>query len=113
MSDLVLHRGSQLVEKEALDLIPIPPATDSYQPVTHFELAKTLSTIGQDVLKDYALIGEQYAIARQGNQMFACLNFKSDHSEMGLSVGFRNSYDRSMSIGIAIGAQIFICDNIP
>ena len=31
---------------------------------------------------------------------------------MALSVGFRNSYDRSMSIGIAIGASVFVCDNL-
>jgi hypothetical protein len=51
-------------------------------------------------------------LARQGNQLFALLNFKKDHNELGLSVAFRNSYDRSMSIGLAIGASVFICDNL-
>ena len=112
MNDLILHRGATLVSKEELDLIPLPPATDSYTPVSHFELANTLMTVGQDILRDYALIGQNYALARQGNQMFAVLNFKKDNSEMGLSVAFRNSYDRSMSVGLAIGAQVFICDNL-
>ncbi len=31
---------------------------------------------------------------------------------MGLSIAFRNSYDRSMAIGMAIGATVFICDNL-
>ena len=60
--------------------------------------------ISRDILRDYALIGETYAVAWQGNQMFALLKFKSDNEEMGLSVAFRNSYDKSMSVGIAIGA---------
>ena len=44
--------------------------------------------------------------------MFALLKFKSDNEEMGLSVAFRNSYDKSMSVGVAIGASVFICDNL-
>ena len=31
---------------------------------------------------------------------------------MALSVAFRNSYDRSMAVGIAIGASVFVCDNL-
>lgn len=112
MSELILHRGAQEVEKEALDLVPMPEQTDSYVPVSHYELANTLTTIGQDILTDYALIGENYALARQGQQLFAVLKFQKDNSEMALSVGFRNSYDRSMSIGICMGASVFVCDNL-
>mgnify|MGYP000483547185 CR=1 FL=1 len=112
MSDLVLHRGGQLVQKADLDLVQLPPQTDSYIPVSHFHLADKLLTISRDMLTDYALVGENYALARQGNQLFALLNFKRDHGEIGLSVAFRNSYDRSMSIGLAIGGNVFICDNL-
>ena len=31
---------------------------------------------------------------------------------MGLAVGFRNSYDKSMSAGFAIGGRVFVCDNL-
>ncbi|NQU80558.1 MAG: DUF932 domain-containing protein [Bacteroidetes bacterium] len=112
MSDLVLHRGAQQVEKDALDLVQLPDQTDSYVPVSHYELANSLTTIGQDILTDYALIGENYALARQGQQLFAVLKFKKDNADMALSVGFRNSYDRSMSIGICMGATVFVCDNL-
>lgn len=112
MSELVLHRGGNLVTKPELDLVPLPEATDSYIPVSHYHLADKFLTISRDLLTDYLLIGEQYALARQGQQLFAILNFKKDHSELGLSVAFRNSYDRSMSIGLAIGASVFVCDNL-
>ena len=112
MTELVLHRGAKKVTKDQLDLIPLPQATDSYQPVSHYYLADKLTTIGQDILTDYALVGENYAVARQGQQLFSVLKFQKHHSEMALSVGFRNSYDRSMSIGIAIGASVFVCDNL-
>jgi len=113
MNELILHRGGQIVEKADLDLVPLPEATESYIPVSHYQLSERLLTISQDLLTDYALIGESYALARNGNQLFAVLNFKTQETDqMALSVAFRNSYDRSMSIGIAIGANVFVCDNL-
>lgn len=111
-NDIILHRGGELVTKDQLDLIQVPEATDSYVPVSHYSLSDKISTISKDILRDYTLIGENYAVARQGQQLFALLKFKSDNDEMGLSVAFRNSYDKSMSVGIAIGASVFICDNL-
>ena len=55
MTELVLHRGAEKVTKDQLDLIPVPEATDSYQPVSHYHLADKLTTIGQDILTDYGL----------------------------------------------------------
>ena len=112
MEELILHRGGQLVSKQELDLIQMPQETDSYIPVSHYHLADKLITVSQDLLTDFTLVGENYAIARQGQQLFALLNFKRDHSEIGLSIAFRNSYDRPMSVGLAIGASVFICDNL-
>ena len=34
--------------------------------------------------------------------MFGVLTFRGEYAEMGLSIGFRNSYDKSMAIGIAM-----------
>jgi len=112
MNDLMIHRGSNLVTRDELDTVPIPEATDSYQPVSHYVLANTLATIGQDLLRGYALSREQYGLARQGQQMFAIQTYSRENSEMGLSIGFRNSYDKSMAVGIAIGASVFVCDNL-
>jgi len=112
MEGLLLHRGGQEVSKAELDLIPLPEATESYVPVSHYHLANRLLTISQDILTDYVLIGENYGLARQGQQLFALLKFKNTETDMGLAVGFRNSYDRSMSIGLAMGANVFVCDNM-
>lgn len=112
MTEILMHRGGELVSREQLDLITLPEATDSYVPVSHYHLADKMLTISQDILRDYTLIGENYGIARQGNQLFAVLKFKNEKSEMGLSIAFRNSYDRSMAIGMAVGANVFVCDNL-
>jgi hypothetical protein len=101
-----------MVTKDEMALIEVPQATDSYLPVPHNHLAETLATIGRDILTGFTLHKEQYALAREGQQMFAVHVYKDTHTEMGLSIGFRNSYDKSMAIGIAIGANVFVCDNL-
>lgn len=109
---LAVHKGGNVATKDDLALVPIPEATDSYIPVPHNHLADTLSTIGQDILNGFSLEKEQYALARNGNQMFGVLVFKNSDNELGLSIGFRNSYDKSMAVGIAVGAEVFVCDNL-
>jgi len=112
MNGILMHRGGELVTRDQLDLIALPEPTESYVPVSHYNLADKFLTISQDILRNYVLIGESYGIARQGNQLFAVLKFKNDKSDVGLSIAFRNSYDRSMAIGMAIGATVFVCDNL-
>jgi hypothetical protein len=112
MNQILMHRGGELVTRDQLDLIAMPKPTESYVPVSHYHLTDKFLTISQDILRDYILIGENYGIARQGNQMFAVLKFKGEKSDLGLSIAFRNSYDRSMAIGLAIGASVFVCDNL-
>lgn len=112
MSELITQRGSQIVTRDQLDLIPLPEETDSYIPVSHFHLSQKIMSLSQEILRDYTLLGENYAVSRNGNQLFALLNFEREQSEIGLSVAFRNSYDKSMSLGIAVGGQVLICDNL-
>ena len=114
MQELVVHCGGEKVTRDQLDLIQVPEETDSYKPVSHYALSDKLLTISQDLLTDYVLVAENYALARSGNQLFALLNFqqKEGSQSLRMSVAFRNSYDRSMSIGLAIGANVFICDNL-
>ena len=113
MNGLMIHQdGSRVITRDELDLIAVPEPTESYVPVSHRQLADTMLTVSQDILRDYALVGENYGIARKGNQLFAVLKFQNEKSEMGLSLAFRNSYDRSMAIGLAMGASVFCCDNL-
>ena len=111
-SRLMLHCGGQAVSREDLQLIRVPEETPTYKPVSHFDLATKIVTISQDLLKGYTMTSESYGIARDGARMFAVINFKNGNPEMGLALGFRNSYDKSMILGIACGASVFVCDNL-
>lgn len=109
---LILHSGGKACTRDELDLIPMPEQTATYQPVSHFQLTNRLMTISQDIMSGFTLSGEKYGIARDGNQLFAVLQFRNSNEDMGLALGFRNSYDKSMAVGFACGASVFVCDNM-
>ena len=113
MSELIVHtQGGQYATLDDLKSVPLPEETDSYIPVSHFDLAVNLAKVAKDLLNGYFFHKSQYGLARDGRQMFGVHTYQLDSEEMGLSIGFRNSYDKSMSVGIAIGASVFVCDNL-
>ena len=109
---LLLHSGGEAASIEELAAIPLPKETRSYKPVSHQALAIMLSTIASDLLPEFELVNMQFGLARDGAQMFGIHTFKNGSSAMGLSIGFRNSYDKSLSVGLAVGGQVFVCDNL-
>ena len=110
-TNLTLGKGLK-VDYASLSLIPEPVLTKTYQPVSHGDLADTVRRVGEDILHDFSFHKEQYGLAKDGNQMFGIHTYKNHSDEMGLSIGFRNSYDKSLAIGLAMGASIFVCDNL-
>ena len=112
MGNLLLHCGGQHVNLNELSIIPLPEETPSYKPVSHYDLAFNLAEVATSLLHDHTLEKSQYGIARDGNQMFGVHSFRNGNDNLGLSIGFRNSYDKSMSVGIAVGASVFVCDNL-
>lgn len=111
---LLMHTSSgDYCSLEDLKQVPLPRETRTYKPVSHFDLAVNLGEVSKGLLRGYELDKTQYGLAREGNQMFGLHTYRNGvSSEMGLCIGFRNSYDKSMSVGIAIGASVFVCDNL-
>ena len=110
---LIMHKGGDYCSLDDLRMIPLPNETRTYKPVSHYDLAVNLGEVSGGLLRGYELDKAQYGLAREGQQMFAVHTYRNGtSSSMGLSIGFRNSYDKSMSVGIAIGATVFVCDNL-
>jgi hypothetical protein len=108
-----MHTGGKYVELADLRHIPLPDETATYKPVGHYDLAVNLAEVARGLLPDYELVDSRFGLARQGNQMFGIHTYRNGHNDsLGLSIGFRNSYDKSMSVGIAIGASVLVCDNL-
>ena len=111
---LMMHTSSgNYCTLDEIKEVPLPNETRTYKPVSHYDLAVNLGDVSKGLLRGYELDKTMYGLARDGNQMFGIHTYRNGiSSEMGLSVGFRNSYDKSMSVGIAIGASVFVCDNM-
>ena len=109
---LLLHSGGEAASMEDLVAIPLPKETNSYKPVSHQALATMLGAMASDLLPEFELVNTQFGLARDGAQMFGVHTLKNGHSDMGLSIGFRNSYNKSLSVGVAVGGQVFVCDNL-
>lgn len=111
---LVLHCGGVTSNYAAVTSVPTPMATRSYAPVSNGDLIsfvrdKTTQHVG-------TIIGESYGLAKKDNQLFGCFSVRphglAEDGERRMSVGFRNSYDKSLSAAWAFGAHVLVCDNL-
>jgi hypothetical protein len=109
---LLLHCGAESATLEEIASIPLPKETRTYKPVSHQALATMLGAIAADLLPEFELVSTQFGLARDGQQLFGVHTLKNGSSAMGLSIGFRNSYNKSLSVGIAVGSTVFVCDNL-
>ena len=108
--------SSHKVTMDTLSDIKVPDKTHSYVPVSHVDFINNTKDIANRVLDKHQLYKEQYGIAKDGKQMFGTLTYKEsfhdDPQDIGLSIGIRNSYDKSMSLGLCSGASVFVCENL-
>ncbi|MHC1728037.1 MAG: hypothetical protein AB9866_18885 [Syntrophobacteraceae bacterium] len=103
----------QLVSKDDLDLIePVLAKTDTFHPVAHGEIARMMITLSRDILVGYELVEERYEIARDGGQAFGTLSYQKGDNGIYMAVGWRNSTDKSLAIGVCMGGSVICCSNL-
>jgi hypothetical protein len=117
-SQLSLHTGGIAVTYDQLSNFNPPEPTKTYAPMSHQDLIGLVKSKAENSLKGYELKGEAIGVAPKtgenvGDKMFGVLTYEHpDHPDLGLSIGFRNSYDQSLAVGVCMGAQVFVCDNL-
>ncbi|MEO8501810.1 MAG: DUF932 domain-containing protein [Vicinamibacteria bacterium] len=112
MSMLMLHQGGWSATRADLAAVPVPDPTDSYHPVPY---QRFVEEVELHVPRFGLTIERQdFALARDGAQMFGVLTCRNGVAENGfcLAIGLRNSYDRSLSVGLVAGTRVFCCDNL-
>jgi hypothetical protein len=111
MNGMMLHCGAETVTRAMVEAVPVPAFTRSYRPVPYATaidfLHETIATkIGAPILS------ETYGLNKKGDQLFALATLDMGDAESGLSIGLRQSYNKSLALGVAVGAQVFVCDNL-
>ena len=112
METLVLHRGGWEATPADLASVPVPDPTDSYHPVPYSRFVEEVEIHVPRF--GLTIQSQQFALAREGNQMFGVLTCTNGHNagDYALAIGLRNSYDRSTSVGLVAGTRVFCCDNL-
>jgi hypothetical protein len=109
---LVVHRGGWEATKADLASVPVPESTESYHPVPY---GRFIEEVELHVPRfGLQVESSAFALAREGSQMFGvltCVN-GTPSKDHGLAIGIRNSYDRSLSVGLVAGTRVFCCDNL-
>jgi len=109
---MILHCGGRKVDFTDLQNVPLPEKTDTYTPVAFGDLITNAQEVASDLLTEQTFKEGHYALAGKDQRMFAVLNYEGDNPDMGVSLGIRSSYDKSMSNGYCFGANITVCDNM-
>lgn len=109
---LVVHRGGWEATKADLAAVPVPDPTESYHPVPYGRFIEEVELhVPRFGLK---VRSSAFALAREGSQMFGVLTCTNGHGadDYALAIGVRNSYDRSLAVGLTLGSRVFCCDNL-
>ena len=106
MEGLMVHCGGKVVGYNEAIAVPVPPTTRTYTPVPNKDLIDFIRARIAAVL-GIRIIAEQWALSKNGQQLFGIIVLKG-----GLVIGVRSSYNKTLSVGLAVGMQVFVCDNL-
>jgi hypothetical protein len=94
-----------------LKAIPVPPATNSYIPIPHFDLIDLIEK--QVKQSDLSIISKRIDTSNLGARLFGTMTLESaDDSKNQFMLGFRSSYDKSIAVGFCSGVNIIVCENM-
>ena len=118
MPGLMLHCGSHSITRNNLAALPVPEAMGPRHVVRPF--AEDIELVEHQLAEfGIGITDEAFGVAANGLRYFGVLEVAPLEGEWigkdsgyGLTVGLRGSYDQSISRGLAIGAKVFVCDNL-
>ena len=107
---LYLHCGATAATRDEVDSIVTPAGTDTWTPIAHSEIANAVKSS----LEGTGLVpkSEDYALTKNGDRLFGLYTLAGDHPDYALTLGFRNSHDKSFAASVCAGSRVFVCDNL-
>lgn len=105
--------SSLIVTEHDVRRVKAPPATDTWQPFPHAVLLDELEQARAKA--NQAVSHKRYELSKDGQQFFGAWIFdanSADNSQPQVSIGFRNSINKSLSVGITAGTHIMVCSNM-
>jgi len=112
MSKLMLHAGAHAISREALDEIKAPRGTKTWNPIPHRRMLELVEGAVEKV--GLHVVEQAHGVMADGSRYFGLLELRNGKNadDYGLVVGLRNSTDKSLKAGLAVGSTVFVCDNL-
>jgi len=120
LANLTLHCGANEVSMDNVRRVQTPAATDTHYPVPHEYFIDAVRTQFEEAGME--VVHEAHALRRNGNEYFGLLQVKpgngplwaavTEQDDYALVTGLRNSHIKTFSAGLAMGANVFCCDNL-
>lgn len=114
MRSLAMHCGAQAVPFPALMGLPIPEKTNTHLPIPHHQFYE----MAEDRLlkQGYSITNPQHFLNREAAHYFALMQIQHEdddpNAEHATMAALRNSHDKTFIASLALGAKVFVCDNL-
>lgn len=109
-----MHCGAQAVPYPSIVGLPIPERTETHLPIPHhqfFELA-----LDQLHSQGYSVDQPKHFLNREGAHYFSMMHLHHQDEEQDENhstvCALRNAHDKTFVASLAIGANVFVCDNL-
>lgn len=90
-------------------LASAPEETTTYKVVTHESIINSVLEFCDK--KNVKIFSESYLTNKAANQVVGKYTLSLGPDDVHCQIAFKNSYDKTMSLGFAAGAEVFICSN--
>jgi len=101
---------TQRIARSDLEFLPVPEATDTFQPISHKALVDALEETLN--LRSFRIVGSDFAASQDGMKLFGLLEINATTEGVRFAIGLRNSNDKSMRLGLVAGYKVNVCDNM-
>jgi hypothetical protein len=107
---LIAHVDTKRVPVEVVMDVPTPDRTRTWGAIGHGQLIDTLK--GAVDKTNLVIKREEYSLSKDGGRMFGVFTLESLDLEKSNMLGFRNSIDKTLAVGLTAGARVTVCDNM-
>jgi hypothetical protein len=106
----VAKNKASRISRADLSSLPIPEGTRTHQPLPHYEIASAL--IEALSFRRINVVRDEYTVTHEGMRCFGLLQLEYGIEGVQFAIGFRNSNDKSMRLGMTVGYRVLACDNM-
>jgi len=90
--------------------VPTPPATATHIPIRHLAVVEGLvETLSH---RQIGVVGEEYAVSKDGMEMFGVIDLESSFDGCRFAIGIRNANNKRFRLSCTVGLRVFVCHNL-